>query len=115
MMDICKREFGWVSWAKELEEARQKRSVLFEKEIALDVQCDAEKIAQRHATIFNMAVVFITAQPGIVQSKLLPLVKGYSPDDVRFALSYAAKDGRLQREKYQRSFKLFLIEKPQAA
>ena len=47
MMDICKRQFGWATWAKELEEARKKRYMLFMKKLAADAQRDAEEAKQR--------------------------------------------------------------------
>lgn len=113
MRDICQRESGWANWSNELEEARQKRNTLFDKKIASDAQREAAQLEKRHARIFKKAAAIIAAQPGIVQSELLPMIKDYSPGEVRFALSHADKHGRLRREKYRSSYKLFLIDQTQ--
>jgi hypothetical protein len=106
--DVARRSY--FSWVESVRQQNINTGGTLEEELDKAKKAYADFVARDplYLEICGKVIPYVRENPGVIQTELYKVFGGYSQEDIRYALYFAAEHGSIKKEKKGRSYSLTL-------
>lgn len=107
--DVARRSY--FSWVESVRQQNVNTNGGLEEELDNAKKAYADFVARDplYLKICGKVIPYVRENPGVIQTELYKEFDGYSQDDIRYALYFAAEHGSIKRIKKGRSYSLDVV------